>query len=300
MTPTAGRVQAGATAPAERSRGAWWIGRTPRWLRGIRHRGIRGRWTSEVLDDVGHELRTPITVMRGHLELLDSGNRQEVAQTRALVLDELDRMNRLVDDLVTLTGAERPEFLRPLEVDIGFLVDEILEKVRTLGERSWRVEARGSAYVVGDPQRLTQAVFALVHNAVKYTADGDVVALGYGADVRTRTVRLWVRDTGPGVRPEDAARIFRRRARGTLSPRTGPRTHAPRGGSGLGLAIVSSIAQAHGGRVELDSEPGVGATFTLVIPLLRTVDRTAQAWKDGQAGTGGDKAGRPARTRVGR
>jgi two-component system, OmpR family, sensor kinase len=244
---------------------------------------------------VGHELRTAITVVRGHLELLDSGDRREVAETTTLVLGELDRMSRLVDDLVTLSSAERPDFLRPVQVDVGFLVDDVLEKARTLGDRAWGVESRGSAYVLGDPQRLTQALLALAHNAVKFTAPGGTVALGHGADVHARTVRVWVRDSGPGVRSEDAARIFRRRVRGTPN---GPGT-ARGPGSGLGLAIVSSIAHAHGGRVELDSEPGLGATFTLVLPLLRTVDRTAEAWTAAPERARDGQSGRPARTRVG-
>jgi signal transduction histidine kinase len=223
-----------------------------------RRRPRRGS-TSELdfLDDVGHELRTPITVMRGHLELLDGGDWTEVAETRALVLGELDRMSRLVNDLATLTRARRPHFLRLAQIDVGFLMDEVLDKARTLGDRDWRIDARASAFVAADPQRLTQALLALAHNAVKHTAAGDTVALGSRVDVRVGEVRVWVRDTGPGVRPEDQTRIFRRFERGTSNRREG---------SGLGLAIVTAIAQAHGGRVALESRLGLGATFSLVLP----------------------------------
>ena len=220
-----------------------------------------GRLPAELLEDTGHELRTPLTVIRGHLELLDSANRADVVATRALVLGELDRMSRLVDDLSTLTHADRPGFLRPSVVTVRSVLDEVYDKARVLGDRAWQVDARTDAMVVADPQRLTQALLQLVHNAVKATAVADTVALGSRVDPAGRTVRLWVRDEGQGVRPEDARRIFRRHVRGT------PERVGTAEGVGLGLTIVAAIARAHAGRVELESAPGHGATFTLVLPL---------------------------------
>jgi signal transduction histidine kinase len=233
----------------------------------------------EVLADAGHELRTPLTIMRGHLELLDTSSSDEVGDTQTLLLDEVDRMIRLVDDLSTLTTSDRPGFLRLSLVEVGALVNEVAAKAQTLGNRDWRIENNERAYVVADPHRLTQALLQLLHNAVQHTGESDAVTIGSTVDRAAGDVRLWVRDTGPGVRPRDAQRIFRRFERGT-SP-------APVRGSGLGLAIVRAIAHAHGGRVTLDSTPGAGATFSVVLPL---VHRRSGA-RGVTVGTGSDGVG---------
>lgn len=147
------------------------------------------------LDDAGHELRTPITIVRGHLELLDERDPDEVAATRALVLDEIDRMSRLVEELVILAKADRPDFLYPQQFDLGLFTDEVLEKSRALGERHWVLDARASGPVQADAQRLTQALLQLATNAVQHTQPGDVVAIGSAAD--GAAFRVWVRDSGP-------------------------------------------------------------------------------------------------------
>jgi signal transduction histidine kinase len=208
------------------------------------------------LDDAGHELRTPVTIVRGHLELMDPHDPCEVAETRALVLDELDRTSRLVEDLILLAKARRPDFVQPGRVDVARLTDDVLDKAVALGPRAWTVDARAEVEVVADRQRLTQALLQLADNAVKCTAPGTQVAIGSSAT--PSHVRLWVRDAGPGVAPEDSGRIFERFGR----------AESGRGaeGSGLGLAIVSAIAEAHGGSVELDSELGTGSRFTVVVP----------------------------------
>ncbi|MFP5334880.1 MAG: sensor histidine kinase [Actinomycetes bacterium] len=213
----------------------------------------------ELLDDVAHEMRTPVTILRGHVELMDAGDARDVAETRALVLDELDRMNRLVDDLLVLAKARRPDFLRWGVVHVATLVDDVLDKARPLGERRWRLDGRADVVVAGDPQRLTQALLQLAANAAAWTLPGDEVALGSSSD--EHEVRLWVRDTGPGVAPEDRERIFDRFGRGAAVAGVDGVD-----GTGLGLPIVAAIAEAHGGRVELDSAPGRGSTFTVVLP----------------------------------
>ena len=225
------------------------------------------------LDDAGHELRTPITIVRGHLELLDERNTEEVEATRALVLDEVDRMSRLVEDLVVLAKAERPDFLRPQPLDVGVLTDDVLDKSRALGDRVWQLDARASGTALADAQRLTQALLQLATNAMQHTQPGQTV--GIGSTVEGERIRLWVRDTGTGVPPEHTARIFERFQRGP-----GPRAD----GSGLGLAIVRAIAEAHGGRVELETQPGRGAKFSIVIPR-RVVDAYEQPPQEGQAAT---------------
>jgi signal transduction histidine kinase len=213
----------------------------------------------EFLDDAGHELRTPITIIRGHLELMAAGDETDVAETRDLVLDELDRMARLVQDLIVLAQSRRPDFVRFEPVELGPLTDEVLDKARGLGKRRWRVDARVDGVMSADPQRLTQALLQLADNAVKHTEVGQEIAVGSElVDRGGPAVRLWVRDEGSGVAPADAERIFERFGRASDGRRVE--------GSGLGLSIVTAIAQAHGGRAELSATTGPGATFALVLP----------------------------------
>jgi two-component system OmpR family sensor kinase len=209
------------------------------------------------VSDASHELRTPITIVRGHLELI-SDDPAERGETVALVTDELDRMSRFVDDLLLLAKAERDDFLRVADVELGALTDELFDKAQGLGVREWRLESRGEALIVADRQRLTQAIMGLAQNAVQHTADGEPIWLG--TDANHREVRLWVRDEGPGIAADDQERIFDRFARASDSRRVSE-------GAGLGLAIVRAIAEAHGGRVRLSSRPGAGATFVLVLPV---------------------------------
>ena len=203
------------------------------------------------LDDAGHELRTPLTVVRGHLELLDASDPQDVGQTRDLVLDELDRMSRLVDDLIVLAKAGRPDFVRTRATDLDRLVLDIVDKADALGRRRWTVDALSGRTATLDPQRITQAMLQLAVNAVQHTAEGDEI--GMGAAIGNGALRLWVRDSGPGVAPGDAEWIFERfRSSGR--------------GSGLGLSIVTSIATAHAGTVSVGDASGGGAVFTVTLP----------------------------------
>jgi signal transduction histidine kinase len=208
------------------------------------------------LSDVGHELRTPLTIIRGHLEVMGDGP-AERRETVALVTDELDRMNRMVNDLLELARAEQPDFLRPEEVDVAAMMAEIHAKAAALGPRDWRLGEIPPVTVPADRQRLTQALMQLVQNAVQFTGEGDRIDLAATAD--GRAVRLSVSDTGVGIDPADRELIFKRFGR------TGPgRERAD--GTGLGLAIVAAVAHAHRGSVTVDSIPGEGSTFTLVIP----------------------------------
>jgi signal transduction histidine kinase len=209
----------------------------------------------EFLNDAGHELRTPLTIIRGHLELLDRDDPEEVASTRALVLDEIDRMSRLVDELILLAHSRRPDFVRPAQLDVGELTDDLADKVRGLGDRAWAVDERATGDVIVDAQRITQAIVQLAQNAVRHTDESDTVAIGSRVDAGT--VRLWVRDTGPGIALVDKEHLFERFYRGQDNASDG---------SGLGLSIVRAICEAHGGWVTVDSVPDRGATFTLILP----------------------------------
>ncbi len=212
----------------------------------------------EFIDDATHELLTPLTIIRGHLELgLDDPT--ERASAVEVVTDEVIRMTRLVDELRVLAHTRRPDFLEAEQLDAGALVREVLDKVRGLAPRDWQLKGCDGLWLVGDRHRLQQALINLAHNAVQYTGVEDRIVIGAGGD--PRGARLWVADTGPGVPEDEHARIFERFAYGA-----GGRRHP--NSTGLGLAIVSAIARAHGGRVELDSTPGDGATFAIVIPAI--------------------------------
>ena len=217
----------------------------------------------ELLDDVSHELRTPITVVRGHMELLDPDDHDDVVETRALVIDEIDRMGTLVGDLLELARAS--DTVNPASTDLAALTEAVLDKARALGDRQWTLDEAAQVtccvamvQAVLDPRRITQAWLQLAQNAVQYSADGTLIAIGSGAD--SQWARLWVRDRGIGIAPDDIECVRQRFVRGTA----GTESVA---GSGLGLNIVESIARAHGGQLDIESTPGVGSTFTLVVPL---------------------------------
>lgn len=195
------------------------------------------------INDAGHELRTPITIVRGHLELLGD-DPQERRETVELVIDELDRMSRFVNDLLLLAKAEQPNFLNLETVELGSLTEELYFKATALAFRDWQLEAKASGRTIADRQRITQAIMNLAQNATQHTKDGDIIALG--SAVIDGYARFWVRDTGEGIALADQERIFSRFARGSSSRRRSE-------GAGLGLAIVRAIAETHGGRVELIS-----------------------------------------------
>ncbi|MFC5503365.1 sensor histidine kinase [Lysinimonas soli] len=210
-----------------------------------------------LLDDVGHELRTPITIVRGHLELLDPGDVREVTVTRDLAIDELDRMQLLVDDIALLAKTDAPGFLRPARVDLGEFADSVLAKAQALApERRWTLVARAEQPARIDPVRTTQAWLQLAENAVKYSTPGTPIELGCAVD--TETVELWVRDRGPGIPDDQLGRVFKRFARVGVG----------RGddGSGLGLSIVAAIAELQGGRARAENVPG-GARVVIELPL---------------------------------
>lgn len=217
---------------------------------------LEGAFTAQeqLVQDVRHELRTPITILRGHLEVMQTDSVEDVTATRELALDELSRMNRVVDELTTLAQAEHPAFVTHAEVSLGQLTDEVYDKACGLGDHRWRIDSRAEAQVPLDRQRITQAWLQLAANAAKFSPPGSVVTL---ASVCTEDqVRISVRDQGCGIAEEDQHRIFERFERaGAAVP-----------GTGLGLSIVRAIAVAHGGHVEVDSEPQAGATFTMVLP----------------------------------
>jgi signal transduction histidine kinase len=199
-----------------------------------------------------------ITIIRGHLEVMgdDAEDRRE---TLELVSDELDRMARIVDDLLVMAKAEQAGVLHTEVTEVSDLTADVLGTARSLGDRAWQLDGAAAGLAVLDRHRITQAALNLARNALEHIPAGTPVGLGTAWD--GDDLRLWVRDEGPGIAGRDRDRIFERFARG----------HGGRcsEGAGLGLAIVSSVARAHGGRVELQSVPGEGTRFTIVVPGAR-------------------------------
>lgn len=211
----------------------------------------------QLLDDVGHELRTPITIVRGHLELVDPEDPVDVRNTRDVAMDELQRMGKLVNDLLLLATSTRPDFIQPEWVDIATLLDSTFEKARALGPQKWRIASMVAGECWLDETRVTQAWLQLAANAVKYSAPDSAIALG--TRITRGELHLWVQDEGVGIPADELTTVRARfgRARGAA---------ATADGAGLGLSIVENIVSGHHGRLQIQSQPGEGSTFTIVLP----------------------------------
>ncbi len=213
------------------------------------------------ISDASHELRTPLTIIKGHLQVLDrqeSPDAEFVKQEHALVLDELNRMNRLVADLLTLARATRSDFLRRDRVDLDAFLTSLVSEGSHLGDREWAIDSLPGGTWVADQDRLTQVFLNLMQNAVRHTEPGQVIALGGKID---GGVSLWVRDEGEGMTDNMVGHAFDRFYRGD--------SHADHyEGLGLGLAIVKAIVEAHGGSAQVESKPGEGTRFTIFLPAL--------------------------------
>lgn len=217
----------------------------------------QGRNPRVFVEDASRALRDPLTICVGYLERLREDDPDERHRTVALVVQELGRMARLVDDLEVLAQAEQPDFLHREPFDLAAFTGDLVEGVRALGPRDWTIDRAGDGSVVADRGRLTDAVMNLADNAVQCTVTDQTIALG--SSLVGDVVRLWVRDAGRGISPSDLPRIMERFARGQGA-------HRRYRGGGLGLAVVKVVAEAHGGRVDVESRLGQGSTFTIVLP----------------------------------
>jgi signal transduction histidine kinase len=204
-----------------------------------------------LIDDAAYELQTPILAIREHLDRPGDDPRERARRVQ-LVVAELDRMSRFVEDLLLVARSHRPNFLELSTVDLGRLLEGVRAKVEVLASRRWQIESTGRGRIVADEHHLTQALMRLAQNAIQRTQDWDVIALGFV--VLPGEARLWVRD-GSSVAVAHLERIFER-----FLPTSGKDT------DGAGLAIVRAIAVAHRGRVEVSSA-GDGATFTIIVPV---------------------------------
>lgn len=209
--------------------------------------------------DVAHELRTPVAILRAELEAVSVGIRRFDPATVESLTEEVDRLSRLVEDLGVLAAAEAASLgLERTRVDVSVVAaraaDRLASRVR---EADVRLERQLSpADVLGDPGRLEQVVINLLSNAVKFSPRKATVELAVSR--RDGEVRLAVSDEGPGIPAEEQPRVFERFYRGQGAAGTP--------GSGVGLAVVAAIVSAHGGRVALESAPGRGTTFEVVLP----------------------------------
>ena len=210
------------------------------------------------LQDASHQLRTPITIALGHTELLAlSLTSHQEGHDIQVVLGELNRLRRIAERLLVIAAAEGPEFLHLEPVALDSFTMEILRRWRPTADRRWQLGQLDKVTVQADRERLGLAVDALLENAVRHTASGDViklsvVAVGYG-----QPVRMIVADTGQGIPAELLGHVFDRFRSGDSGPSRG---------TGLGLALVRAVARAHGGDVLVNSSPGQGSEFELLLP----------------------------------
>ncbi|GHF62301.1 two-component system OmpR family sensor kinase [Amycolatopsis bartoniae] len=214
--------------------------------------------------DASHELRTPLASIRGFAELYRRGAAGEVPRIMNRIESESIRLGRLVEDLLLLARLDAEPELRLAPVDLVDLAVDAVQDARALApDRTVSLDvdcAGGPAVVRGDEHRLRQIFTNLVGNAFAHTPPGTSVTLRVRTDGSGFAV-LEVADDGPGLSEQDAARLFERFYRADVS-----RARSS-GGSGLGLAIVAALAAAHGGRAEVDTAPGKGATFRILLPL---------------------------------
>ena len=213
--------------------------------------------------DASHELQTPLTSVRGYAELFRRGAAQrpdDLATTMRRIEAEATRMGVLVDDLLLLARLDQGRPMDSEPIELTGLVAELVADARAVEpDRQIDEVSDGPVTVRGDDVRLRQVVGNLLSNARAHTPPGAPVTVR--TLVRGDEAAIEVSDQGPGLAPEHAARVFERFFRADPS-----RARAS-GGSGLGLSIVASIAEAHGGRAEVESAPGDGATFRVILPL---------------------------------
>lgn len=254
------------------------VGRLARTLDGMLERLDEAfRRQRQFTADASHELRTPLAIMKGNIGVALHRPRQP-AEYRAVLTDveeEVDRLTRLVEDLLLLARTDTGQPLLHREpLDLVGLLQVVAEQVQPMAEAkgiALDVDLPPSLQIEGDPDKLVRLFLNLLDNAVKYTPEGGHVALraaeagkrgelGGGGEPGERGVMVQIVDDGPGVPPDQLPLIFERFYRADTSrSRTG-------GGAGLGLALARSIAEAHGGRIEVQSAREKGSTFTVWLP----------------------------------
>jgi signal transduction histidine kinase len=212
--------------------------------------------------DVAHELRTPLTILQGNLEGILDGVYQPDAEHLDLLLDETRRLNRLVEDLRTLSLAEAGQLsLQREPVDLAELLDDVVTSFSGQAEASGvsvkvtSEDVPGALIVPGDAGRLDQVLSNLIANALQNTPAGGAITLN--AERSPGGICLKVTDNGRGIPAEDLPNIFDRFWRGD---------ERRQAGSGLGLAIARQLVQAYGGSISVESQLNQGTTFIVDLP----------------------------------
>jgi heavy metal sensor kinase len=217
---------------------------------------------------LAHELRTPLAALRGDAEMAmrQPGSPEDVHRRFASQLEEIDKLKRLIDQVLTLARAEAGEIRLTAEaIDLDQLTAALVDSLEPVAQAkgvALRFERAGDpVVVVGDPSWLERLVLNLVDNAIKFTPTAGVITVRASRD--GESARLAVRDTGIGIRPELMPHIFERFFRADPARSSGV------DGVGLGLSLAQWIVDRHQGRISVDSEPGKGSTFTVLLPLAR-------------------------------
>ena len=228
------------------------------------------RAQQQFVADASHELRTPLTALGGLIEMLllgaDRGDTKTVQRALRSAHAEIERLARLVGDLLTLSRLDAHPPLARRSFDLAALVSEVGEQTRYIaGERTVVWEVEEPLPVEGDPDRLKQVLINLTGNAVAFTAEAGAVTLR--AHRREGLATIEVEDDGAGIDPADLPRLFERFYRGDKSRVR----RSDGGGNGLGLSIARAIVEAHGGTIDARSTLGAGTTFTIAIPLTQPV-----------------------------
>jgi len=225
----------------------------------------------EFVADASHELRTPLTVIRGQLEVLaaqESPSSEEVRRVERLVLAEIARISRLVDDLLVLAQADRTDFLRAEHVDLRPFVTDLWDGVSLTADRRFELGAIPDGSLYADPDRVAQALRNLARNAIEHTAEHEGLVRLDVTPLAPDRIRFAVLDDGPGIPRDERERVFAR------FHRIGGGRSRSDGGAGLGLAIVRAVAEAHGGTVGVrDSDHGRGVAVEFVLPAFTPSDR---------------------------
>ena len=211
------------------------------------------------LSDASHELRTPLTVLQGRLELLQQEvDSAEAERSLALAGDEVQRIRRIVDDLLLLARLDEGLAMQTQPVEVELIAQEAILRGVSLARRDMNVRIEPGVFAMADPERLLQVLTNLVGNAVQHAGEDSAILLTGRREGPWAVIE--VSDTGPGIPPGDLPHLFDRFYRGSQS------THRSGRGAGLGLSIVSSLVRAMRGTISVDSEPGKGTTFTIRLP----------------------------------
>ena len=212
-----------------------------------------------LLADVSHQLKTPLTVIRGNLELISRKkalDKEELDEVITLVISETDYMKTMIEGLLLLERMSEPDSLNEVVVDLRNFIAEVFTSALTLGRRDWHLGDVPDLKIRIDAPKVRGALLNLLDNAEKATEEGDLISLS--AAELNGYLDIYVTDTGSGIDPQHLQTIFERFERGASRDQRG---------AGLGLALVDAISKAHGGAVKVESVFGSGSTFAMTFPV---------------------------------